>query len=321
MELAPHIRFSTHQVPPDLRFKEWSRHVERFCGSTPWVDFDTRRFEGRVDAGEVAGLRCGRLVHSAGRVVRHHALPRSNDACLSLMLAVRGQHCIEQEDESVEVKQGEIVVWDPFMRSCMTSSNCEYVALLLPRMRMLDLGEVRPTVIRGTASMVISSLIRPLSEQRSGLSREQTRVLADCLLDLVKTSVSGQAVQEDRAELVDGRAEPLLLLIQDYIATNIAQRDLTPQLLAEVHGISVRQMHRLFSNAGTTVGEWIRNCRLERCAAELGDRLQSALGITEIAYRWGFNEAAHFSRAFKARYGLTPREYRYKALAQPCLMN
>jgi AraC-like DNA-binding protein len=31
--------------------------------------------------------------------------------------------------------------------------------------------------------------------------------------------------------------------------------------------------------------------------------------IQEIAYRCGFASAAHFSRAFKERYGMTPRAY------------
>jgi AraC-like DNA-binding protein len=32
--------------------------------------------------------------------------------------------------------------------------------------------------------------------------------------------------------------------------------------------------------------------------------------LTRIAFRWGFNDSAHFSRAFTAEYGVTPREYR-----------
>ena len=34
------------------------------------------------------------------------------------------------------------------------------------------------------------------------------------------------------------------------------------------------------------------------------------LSISEICFRWGFNGSAHFSRAFKDRYGVSPRDYR-----------
>lgn len=32
--------------------------------------------------------------------------------------------------------------------------------------------------------------------------------------------------------------------------------------------------------------------------------------ISEIAYQWGFSDMAYFSRAFKIRYNLSPRDYR-----------
>ena len=35
-----------------------------------------------------------------------------------------------------------------------------------------------------------------------------------------------------------------------------------------------------------------------------------AEGITEIAFRWGFNDSAHFSKAFRAEFGQSPRAYR-----------
>jgi AraC-like DNA-binding protein len=36
--------------------------------------------------------------------------------------------------------------------------------------------------------------------------------------------------------------------------------------------------------------------------------------VTEIAFRWGFRDAAHFARVFKARYERTPSEVRRDAL-------
>jgi len=32
--------------------------------------------------------------------------------------------------------------------------------------------------------------------------------------------------------------------------------------------------------------------------------------VSEVAYRWGFNDLSHFNRAFRSRYGLPPRQWR-----------
>ena len=47
-----------------------------------------------------------------------------------------------------------------------------------------------------------------------------------------------------------------------------------------------------------------------RVRADLEDPRQRARSITEIALRWGFNDSAHFSRTFRARFGLSPRAVR-----------
>jgi AraC-like DNA-binding protein len=41
--------------------------------------------------------------------------------------------------------------------------------------------------------------------------------------------------------------------------------------------------------------------------------LQVHRHITEIAFGWGFNELTHFSRAFKERYGVSPRDWRHRS--------
>jgi AraC-like DNA-binding protein len=73
--------------------------------------------------------------------------------------------------------------------------------------------------------------------------------------------------------------------------------------------ISVRYLYVLFREHGTTVSGWVRRRRLLRCRAEL-DGADTEASITEIAYRWGLNDSAHFSRLFKASFGMSPTQYR-----------
>ena len=55
---------------------------------------------------------------------------------------------------------------------------------------------------------------------------------------------------------------------------------------------------------------YVQTQRLERCKRDLADPAYQARHIGEIAFAWGFNDLAHFSRIFKQRFGVSPREWR-----------
>jgi AraC family transcriptional activator of tynA and feaB len=75
----------------------------------------------------------------------------------------------------------------------------------------------------------------------------------------------------------------------------------------------VRSLHRLFSERGHTVGDFITHSRLDASWAELANPASQHLSIAEIAARCGYRSPSHFATAFKALFGMTPRECRSKA--------
>jgi AraC family transcriptional regulator, positive regulator of tynA and feaB len=72
----------------------------------------------------------------------------------------------------------------------------------------------------------------------------------------------------------------------------------------------VRTLHARFSQIGQTFGRWLLDARLDACGTALRDAHQRNLNISEIAYRTGFNDLSHFNKAFRARFGMTPRDWR-----------
>ena len=76
---------------------------------------------------------------------------------------------------------------------------------------------------------------------------------------------------------------------------------------------SLRSLHRLFEGTGTSVAALIRTGRLERCFRELADPRLRHLTVRQVAACCGFRDPAHFSRAFRAAYGLSPAEHRDRA--------
>jgi AraC-like DNA-binding protein len=89
--------------------------------------------------------------------------------------------------------------------------------------------------------------------------------------------------------------------------------DVSPATVAAAHYISLRYLHNLFETQETTVADWIRRRRLERCRRDLLDPALRAEPVGSIGARWGLTSPAHFTRLFRGAYGLPPAAYRAEA--------
>ncbi|WAZ19198.1 helix-turn-helix domain-containing protein [Streptomyces cinnabarinus] len=110
------------------------------------------------------------------------------------------------------------------------------------------------------------------------------------------------------------RRQAMLARVNAFIDHNLTDPDLRPADIAAHHHISLRSLHTLFQEQGETVAASIRRRRLERCLTDLTDPRLHRRPISAIAARWGFLRPAEFSRAFRAAYAMTPREFRQAAL-------
>ena len=99
-----------------------------------------------------------------------------------------------------------------------------------------------------------------------------------------------------------------------YIEANFSDHDLDPPKLAAAMGISLRRLQELFHERGRHISDWIWERRLEVSAQRLADPGQAHLSIGTVAYGCGFVNQAHFSKRFRDRFDVSPREYRRGAL-------
>jgi AraC-like DNA-binding protein len=96
---------------------------------------------------------------------------------------------------------------------------------------------------------------------------------------------------------------------EHFIRAHLEDTQLTPQVVADGCGISVRYLHQIFERQGITVCAYIRNQRLSMCDIMLRDP-DCRKSISEIAYHWGFGDQAQFSRNYRNRFGCTPSDVR-----------
>lgn len=156
----------------------------------------------------------------------------------------------------------------------------------------------------GTAS-IVGHLLRGIASQRDDYAPASPARLAQHIVGLMALLCpSGAASQNPH-----GR-ESLLQSAKEYIEENLGDVDLGPDQIAAHVNISTRTLHRLFERDGHTVRSWIRARRLEQCRVELADGAWSDKPVSAVGAHWGLWDAAHFSRLFKAAYGLSPRAYR-----------
>ncbi len=93
------------------------------------------------------------------------------------------------------------------------------------------------------------------------------------------------------------------------IVRNLGSNPLTPGTIANALGVSRTTLYNLFQTQGG-IQAYIRECRLHACYESLISDLRPNDSIAAIAASYGFPRESHFSRLFKQRYGVTPRQTR-----------
>jgi acetamidase/formamidase/AraC-like DNA-binding protein len=86
--------------------------------------------------------------------------------------------------------------------------------------------------------------------------------------------------------------------------------DLNIEQIAAQEGLSARYLQKLFKNSGTTFSEYLKSRRIQHCCIDLANPALAQFSIAQLCYRWGFNDAANFSRTFSQFMGMSPKSYR-----------
>ena len=123
---------------------------------------------------------------------------------------------------------------------------------------------------------------------------------------------SGMQEQEGTVKKVElkGNDAALMEKIMKVINERLDDSDFNVEALADDVGLSRVQLHRRMKEmTGITVGEFIRNLRLQQAAKllEAGDTT-----VAQVTYAVGFANPTHFTSAFKKHFGVAPSEYMAK---------
>ena len=132
--------------------------------------------------------------------------------------------------------------------------------------------------------------------------------VSNTLTDLLSAALREGDTEARLDDAVSARV--LRRRVLSYIETNLGDPELNVEQIAQAMRLSSRYIHMLMKDVGSTPANLIWSRRLERCGEALSDPDNVSVPISQIAYAWGYKDAAHFTRSFKSRYGISPREFR-----------
>lgn len=171
--------------------------------------------------------------------------------------------------------------------------------------------EALPALAERPGTGLLVRYVDALSDELPRLDERSAAAAADVLLELVRAVVEPDAVDARSA-----RREALRARARRYIRANLADPRLGPAAVARALAVSLRTLHAAFADTDESVAALVRRSRLARCREDL--LAPSGGTVTEIAFRWGFTDATHFSHVFKREYGHSPREARrYRRAEHP----
>ncbi|MDJ1371995.1 AraC family transcriptional regulator [Gulosibacter molinativorax] len=237
-----------------------------------------------------------------------------------ISLQLEGAGRLRQGDREVQLQPGDLAVYDtsqPYELSFDKRFRTMVIQLPHDRLHIPHDFAAQMTAVRMDGSeglgRVVSPFLATIGTNLAELQGPAGAKLAQNAVDLLETLF---ATEFDLKRYAADPRRALLQRIRDNIDEHLSDPDLSPNTIAAAAFISVRHLHNLFQDQGQTVASYVRTRRLERCYLDLTDPENFDVPVAAIGARWGFKDAAHFSRAFKGAYGETPSAVRRHASGQ-----
>jgi len=252
---------------------------------------------------ELMHVRSG-VWRTAGPAARLDRPPPADasQAPYKLLLALQGSTRVQQRRRCVTLEPGQFTLLDGACDVGLEASAFEHVLIALPRPLLVQhRRQVGRDLLQRQGQGAEEALVRDFAES---LGRHAPGLAAPALARSLRT------LAELLAAALDGRpAQAVPTLRQRAVAMlDLEPGDIDAQALATRLRVSRRYLDKMLAAHGQTATGLIREHRLALAGRLL--RSQPARSVTDICHAVGFQDASHFTRVFRQRFGCTPSAWR-----------
>jgi len=304
-------RFSTEKGTNHERSGVWQAAMDAVRLPMPAREFDEDFHGDVVGLVSPAGIEFSRLSATPLTISGQY---QNQPAGMWLALMLQGSSVFSNQGHRVELACGDIL-YGPTGRDSTLELGADF-RLLYMRIpgtalnpTLVDPATLRFGILSGEARLtrVMCGMLRALGDELEGFDAADIHPVEVALSEFVVASLA--TANTVRCFGDRSRAAHFERICRS-LDQQLNNADLTLALVSTQQHVSSRYLQKLFEDAGTSFTSYLRDRRLERCRADLMSPAHRGLSISEICFRWGFNDAAHFSRTFRARFGMTPRACR-----------
>ncbi|WEK46593.1 MAG: AraC family transcriptional regulator [Candidatus Andeanibacterium colombiense] len=251
-------------------------------------------------------------IESAPASVRYRPSSRGASSWqhISLMVQSHGTTVVRCSKGAMHLAEGDMCLVDE--RDWFGLDNDDYVGILflrLPRAPALSryphLERLFGTVLaaRESGTRLLSDTLLGLNEVAHDLGELQRAAMVGAVIQMLGVAEAFSALPES----ADWRVRRAV----DYIELNISVAGLTAEDVARDQNISRRRLDQLMQAAhGRSIAGYLWSRRMDQAAVDLRNPHKADLSIAQIAFANGYEDAAHFTRAFRRRFGTTPGQWR-----------
>lgn len=304
----------------DLSMVDQERRVDIWTGSATAIfpGLSVKAIEANPTVGSIQHSRMGQgalfAIASAPAEVSYQPRGTTESAqFLTMMLQAEGGTIAYQRQRHCELTRGDVCFIDerhPFRLVGVDAS--QLLLLRMPRSLVLsrfpEMEHLVATLIPGRdpgTTLLAHTLLQLLHVARD-LREAQQHAALNAIVHLLGAT-SGLAVE---LENMHWRVQKAL----DFIELNLSVPGLTAEQVAQAQHISRRRLDQLLRDAlGLSITGQIWSRRLQRAADDLRDARWAGASISQVAFANGFEDPAHFARAFKRRFEVTPGQWRTMA--------
>ncbi len=249
------------------------------------------------------------------------SLPAHERSSVIAHLVIEGEGFIKQNNSHIQFRAGDISFRNLIQPSQVVfETPCHFLALKLPSSMMnrhgaggLNQRAPAPRVVQNATpfSCLTHQLLTPRPQ---GHIADKALCITNTYMALALPWMFVAAYHE--VEVVNESAQAHNELrwgqILNYLDIHIFDAEASrSSACASAIGISERYLHKLFAHRGLKYSRLVLERRLVAAKSMLScsNFFKDSIGL--IAYQSGFKSQAHFSRVFRAHYGLSPQQYRF----------